>query len=158
MNRHGPTYYQRYPKEMKCFTPTCDRSDIENCTDEEIQNVYDNTIVYTDWVMKQLIGKLENLQNEYQVALMYLFDHGESLGENGFYLHGTPFSFAPQEQTHVPWMMWFGDEFAQKRNIDTKALQKKVDIKQYTQDYLFSSLLSLMRVATKELNKNLSLF
>lgn len=155
---HGPTYYQRYPKEMTYYTPVCDRSDIENCTDEEIQNVYDNSLRYTDWVMNQLIEKLKKVQDKYQVALLYLSDHGESLGEKGVYLHGAPYAIAPSEQTHVPWMIWLGNEFEKTHHIDEHAIKEKVTTRQYSQDDLFSSLLSLMQVKTSAFNPKQSLF
>jgi len=155
---HGPTYYQRYPKKFAHFTPTCMRSDIENCTDQEITNAYDNSLYYTDFVMKSLIEKLKKLQNKYQVGLMYMSDHGESLGENGTYLHGTPYSFAPEEQIHVPWMIWMGKDFMLSRQINETQIKKDLSIKTHSQDQIFDTLLKLMQVDTKVFNAKLSLF
>ncbi|MFS1164272.1 phosphoethanolamine transferase, partial [Aeromonas salmonicida] len=102
MGSHGPTYYRRYPASERFFVPDCPRSDIENCSNEELVNTYDNTIRYTDKVVAQLIEKLKSLQTDYNVGLVYLSDHGESLGAMGLYLHGTPYQFAPDDQTRVP--------------------------------------------------------
>lgn len=104
MGSHGPTYYRRYPASERTFVPDCPRSDIENCTNEELVNTYDNTIRYTDKVVARLIDKLKTLEQDYNVGLVYLSDHGESLGAMGLYLHGTPYKFAPDDQTRVPLM------------------------------------------------------
>ncbi|AHX60087.1 putative sulfatase [Aeromonas media WS] len=80
---HGPTYYKRYPDAHRQFTPDCPRSDIENCTDEELTNTYDNTIRYTDFVIAEMIAKLKTYEDKYNTALLYVSDHGESLGAMG---------------------------------------------------------------------------
>ena len=107
---HGPTYWLRYPEQKELFTPSCNQSDIENCTDDEIVNVYDNTIAYTDYVIAETIKKLESYSEQYNVALMYISDHGESLGEKGWYLHGAPYSLATEAQTQVTLYMWLPDQ------------------------------------------------
>lgn len=99
---HGPKYYERYPDNFRVFTPDCNRADVENCKVEEVINSYDNTVLYTDYVIFQLIEILEEHFNERDVALLYISDHGESLGEKGLYLHGTPYALAPDEQTKIP--------------------------------------------------------
>ena len=154
---HGTTYYRRYPKSMSVFEPACERQDIEQCTDEEIVNVYDNTIVYTDFILSQLIEKLKEYQEQYNVGLMYVSDHGESLGENGLYLHGTPYSFAPEYQTQVPWFVWLPEETATAFHIDMNCLKSSKDT-DISHDYFFHSLLSFSRVSTQELNPKLNLF
>ena len=59
---HGPTYYKRYPGSHRHFLPDCQRSDIENCTDQELENTYDNTIRYTDFVIASMIERLKNMK------------------------------------------------------------------------------------------------
>lgn len=145
---HGPTYWKRYPAEMGVFTPACNRSDIENCTNEEIVNTYDNSIRYTDYVMGKLIAKLQTYKNDYNTALVYMSDHGESLGENGLFLHGTPYNLAPDEQTKVPLIMWLSDSFVASRGINTQCLKRNASSKVYSQDSLFHSMLGLMNVTT----------
>ncbi|POF51884.1 phosphoethanolamine transferase, partial [Vibrio vulnificus] len=112
---HGPTYFQRYPKDKAAFMPDCPRADIENCSVEQIVNTYDNTILYTDYVLSQTINKLKALEERYNTALIYVSDHGESLGENGLFLHGMPYSLAPEYQTKVPLMLWMSPSFAQTK-------------------------------------------
>ncbi|ODA35202.1 hydrolase [Veronia pacifica] len=155
---HGPTYWKRYPASMARFTPTCDRSDIENCTDEQIVNTYDNTIAYTDYFLSKIIDKLKTYEDKYNVVMMYLSDHGESLGENGIYLHGTPYMIAPEEQKHVPWIIWMGDGYANSRGIDRKALEQRAARGEFSHDNLFHTLIDSFGVKTAEMNKEKSLF
>ena len=100
---HGPTYFERYGPEFRKFTPDCQRSDIQNCTTEEIVNTYDNTILHTDYVVAETIKRLQSDYPEYASRVVYISDHGESLGEKGVYLHGMPYAMAPREQIEVPW-------------------------------------------------------
>lgn len=146
---HGPTYFQRYPKDQAFFTPDCNRSDIENCTQQQIINTYDNTIRYTDYVMAQTIARLKKLSDQYNTALIYVSDHGESLGENGIYLHGMPYSLAPVYQTSVPMMVWLSDHFKQNENIDEPCLRKEAAQGKFSHDNIFDSVLGIMNVSTK---------
>lgn len=155
---HGPTYWQRYPDDMERFTPACRQSDIENCSDEAITNVYDNTLAYTDFVLANTIDELKKYTQDYDVALMYISDHGESLGENGLYLHGTPYSFAPNEQTKVPWFLWLGEGYAQSNDIDVSCLKNKANKESLSHDNLFHSLLGLFGVNTQVKNPSLDIF
>lgn len=108
MGNHGPAYYKRYPQAYEKFTPTCKTSELSACKTEEIVNAYDNAILYTDYFIDQSIKLLEQNNNNFETAMFYIGDHGESLGKNGVYLHGMPYLFAPEEQTHVPLIAWFG--------------------------------------------------
>lgn len=111
MGNHGPEYYRRYPKAFERFTPTCQSSELRDCTKEEIDNAYDNAILYTDYFLSQVIGFLKKYDGEYETAMMYVSDHGESLGEHGIYLHAAPYLMAPKEQTHIPVIVWMGQQF-----------------------------------------------
>ncbi|KXO07378.1 Sulfatase [Moritella sp. JT01] len=154
---HGPTYWQRYPAQKELFTPSCNQSDIENCTDEEIVNVYDNTIAYTDYVIAETIKKLQSYSKDYNVALMYLSDHGESLGEKGLYLHGTPYTFAPEEQTQVPLFMWLPQQYADAKGIDKRCLIEKAKTETFSHDNLFHTLLGLYGVESDVINPRLDI-
>ena len=105
---HGPAYYKRYPDNFRRFTPTCDTNELSKCTQEEILNTYDNTLYYTDWIIAELVDIAAEVNN-YTTAVLYLSDHGESLGENGIYLHGMPYALAPQEQIHIPSIVYHND-------------------------------------------------
>jgi lipid A ethanolaminephosphotransferase len=155
---HGPTYYKRYPKEHRRFTPDCPRADIENCSHEELVNSYDNSILFTDYFLSQVMNKLEQIQKKYNVALIYVSDHGESLGENGVYLHGMPYSFAPKEQTHVPMIFWSSKDFAIQKDLDISCLREKGKNALLSHDNIFDSLLGIMDVQTSEYRKEQDLF
>ncbi len=155
---HGPTYFKRYPEEAKIFMPDCPRSDIENCSVKEIVNTYDNTILYTDYVISQTISKLKKLQKKYNTALVYISDHGESLGENGMFLHGMPYSIAPEYQTKVPLMFWMSDGFKQTKRINASCIKNDASNNKYSQDNIFHSVLGLMDVETNLYEKQLDIF
>lgn len=154
---HGPTYFQRYPESMARFTPACNSKDIEKCSDAEIRNTYDNTIAYTDFFLSKLIQKLKHYQDKYNVALMYISDHGESLGENGLYLHGTPYTIAPREQTTVPWLMWIPDQYAQAKGLDKNCLSKLATSRHFSQDNFFHTLIGFYGVETTAKNPELDI-
>ena len=150
---HGPTYYKRYPDEFKKFKPTCDRQDLEKCTQEEIVNTYDNTILYTDYLLDKTIKFLKNNDSKYETFMMYVSDHGESLGENGIYLHGLPYAIAPDFQKHIPAVFYFGNDMKQKKEI-----LKNSKLNEYSHDNIFHTFLGLFGIETKEYDNNLDLF
>jgi lipid A ethanolaminephosphotransferase len=145
MGSHGPTYFERYPEQFQKFRPTCDTGDLKECTQQQIQNTYDNTILYTDYIIDQTIQKLENVSS-HQTALVYVSDHGESLGENHIYLHGLPYRIAPANQTKVPLLLWFSKDFATRNRIDINSLQKSAQARNLSHDNLFHTMLDLLNV------------
>lgn len=146
LGNHGPAYFQRYPPRFRRFTPTCDTVELGRCTREQIANSYDNALLYTDHVLAQAIGTLQGME-DYDTAMIYVSDHGESLGEKGLFLHGIPYAIAPEEQTHVPMTMWFSPSFARNRGLDLECVRQRAG--RYTDhDALFSSVLGLMQVRT----------
>lgn len=155
---HGPTYFQRYPDSQRQFTPDCPRSDIENCSPQELENTYDNTIRYTDKVIGNMIDTLSAYQDKYQTALLYISDHGESLGELGLYLHGAPYKLAPEVQTHVPMQLWLSQGFAKSHNIDLSCLRNNAAREAYSHDHFFSSMLGLWNIRSSVYDQQLDLF
>lgn len=143
MGNHGPAYYKRYPKAFEKYTPVCKTNQLEQCTQQEITNAYDNAILYTDYFLSKTIGLLKQNDAHFKTAMFYLSDHGESLGEKGLYLHGFPYAIAPDAQKHVPAVMWFGKQFT----LDKRALQQRAS-QPYTHDYLFHTMLGMMDVNT----------
>lgn len=133
---HGPAYYKRYPKEFEHFKPACKTSELSECTQQEIDNAYDNAIRYTDYFLSQVIGLLKRYDKSHETAMLYVSDHGESLGEFGLYLHGAPKAFAPKVQTHVASVVWFGQNFDYK----LKDIQPYAN-DELTHDALFCTLL-----------------
>lgn len=111
MGSHGPAYSQRYPANAAVFTPYCDRPSPKECSPDEVGNAYDNTILYTDYVIGELIELLRQRGDALDSFLLYASDHGESLGENGIYLHGLPYAIAPSAQKTVPFVLWMSPEY-----------------------------------------------
>jgi len=155
MGNHGPAYFKRYPKEFEQFTPTCQTNQLEQCTQEEISNTYDNALLYTDYFLSQTIKLLKNNDNQFETALFYVSDHGESLGENNLYLHGLPYMIAPDEQTHVPMLMWLGDGF-DKNEINYSQLKQKIHTK-LSHDNVFHTILGLMEIETEVYDENMDI-
>lgn len=147
---HGPTYYNRYPAEFKKFTPTCDTNEIQSCTQQQLTNTYDNTILYVDYVVDKAIKLLQSKQDKFTTSLVYLSDHGESLGEDGVYLHGMPYSIAPDTQKHVPMLLWLSPDYQQRYGVSSQCLQQQAKTNDYSQDNLFSTLLGLLGVDSRE--------
>lgn len=157
MGSHGPTYYLRYPDHFREFLPDCPRSDIQNCNQQELMNTYDNTILYTDYIISQVIQKLK-LYNSFDTGMIYMSDHGESLGEKGLYLHGMPYSIAPKEQTHIPFLLWFSARFYQQNHLNKTCLQDLSQNGTFSHDNLFDSLLGIFNVKTHEYHQNQDVF
>lgn len=156
LGNHGPSYFERYPARFRRFTPTCDTPDLGKCSREEITNSYDNALLYTDHLLSRTIGTLKGM-DDYDTAMIYLSDHGESLGEKGLYLHGVPYAIAPQEQTRVPMTMWFSPSFAASRGLNLACVRERAG--KYTDhDNLFPSVLGLMQVKTSVYARDRDLF
>ena len=153
---HGPSYYLRYPEAFEKFKPACRTANLSACTSEEVINAYDNTILYTDKVLQDLIALL-SAQDHLASAVLYISDHGESLGENGLYLHGAPYFMAPDEQTKVPMLFWQSQTFAKSVGVDDGCLRAKASAA-YSHDHLFHSLLGLTGVETAERVPELDIF
>ena len=157
MGSHGPEYFKRYPKEYEHFTPVCESNALNNCSRESIVNGYDNTLVYTDHVLSSLIDLLRSNQDKVDTAMLYLSDHGESLGEYNLFLHGTPYMLAPEQQKHVAMLAWFSDNYQKAYSVDTHCLQMSRD-KPLSQDNLFHSMLGLLEVKSKVYQPGLDMF
>ena len=142
---HGPSYHDRYPEAYRRFTPDCRTAEFSDCTREEIINAYDNTIAYTDHIVASVISALERREEAIVPSLIFVSDHGESLGEYGLYLHGAPYFMAPSQQTHVPYLVWLGR--AARSGIDRPCLAE-VAAQPQSHDNLFHTVLGMMEVAT----------
>ncbi len=148
LGNHGPAYYRRYPPAFEQFKPACHDDDLSRCRPEEIINAYDNAILYTDFVMTQLINILQKNEASIDSVLIYVSDHGESLGEKNLYLHGMPYFIAPEEQTHVPMLMWFSSKAPQAVKVNTECLRRRAQ-QPANHDHLFHTVLSLLDIQTK---------
>ncbi len=153
IGNHGPAYFKRYPLTFEKLTPICKTSELNECSNQNIVNTYDNALLYTDYFLAKTIQLLKKYDTEYQTLMWYESDHGESLGENGIYLHSIPYSIAPKEQTHVPRILWLGSKLAQTK----KELKKNLN-NDYSHDNIFHSILDILDIETKIKDKNLSIF
>lgn len=144
MGSHGPAYYKRSTESEKVFGKECTDPTFKSCSKESIRAAYDSSIRYTDRVVAELIRKLQN-RTDINTALIYLSDHGESLGENGLYLHGAPYYIAPDEQKIVPMVMWFSEPFKKNYSIDTRLIEENSH-KPVAHDHLYHTILGLLNV------------
>lgn len=144
MGSHGPAYYKRSPPDLKPFKPECDTNALSGCPVENVVNVYDNSIRYTDHFLAKTIDWLKSQQNQYETGMFYMSDHGESLGEMGIYLHGLPYGMAPDDQKHVPMIAWLGTLGARTK-LQQACLSKTLD-KNVSHDNLYHSVLGLVDV------------
>jgi lipid A ethanolaminephosphotransferase len=153
---HGPAYYRRYPDEFRVFTPDCRSDDFGDCTRAEIVNSYDNTILYTDYFLAQVIDMLKGHAGNFDTSLLYVSDHGESLGEYGLYLHGTPYFMAPEAQTRVPMLLWMSPAFQQDFHVNETCLRDHRG-EPLSHDNLFHSVLGLLDIATEARDASLDI-
>lgn len=156
---HGPAYWKRYPERFKAFGPVCETSELAKCSRESIVAAYDNTILYTDHVLARAIDLLAQAAREDHVdtALVYVSDHGESLGENNLYLHGAPYVISPREQRHVPFMLWLSEGFRSRFRIDQQCLAARSG-QEFDHDFLFHSVLGMLGISTAVYNPKRDLF
>lgn len=145
---HGPEYYKRYPPAFNKFKPVCHSNRPQECSRQEIINAYDNTILYTDYFLSKVIEFLQAESPHYQTAMLYMSDHGESLGENGLYLHGFPYLIAPKEQKHVPFLLWLSPAMSKTEKIGITCMQA-TENHAVSHDNLFDTVLGMMRVRTQ---------
>ncbi len=157
LGSHGPAYSRRFPSRFGTFSPYCDKASPKECSDELVSNAYDNTLVYTDYILDQLIEKLKARADEFDGFVFYASDHGESLGENGVYLHGLPYTIAPKAQTDVPFIVWLSEEFRQSRGIGEVAL-KHFAGQPLSHDNISHSLMGLFNVDAASYAPQLDLF
>lgn len=154
MGSHGPSYYKRSSPDVKRFLPECKTNALAECSHAELVNGFDNSIAYTDRFLAETIDWLKTLSSRYDTAMLYLSDHGESLGEYGLFLHGVPYGFAPEVQKHVPLVTWFGDGMKARRKLSSACMEASLDAP-LTHDNLYHTVLGIMDVATPTYRRSL---
>lgn len=147
MGSHGPAYYKRSLPETKRFQPECRTATLQDCSTDELVNAYDNSIVATDHFLAETIRWLQGQSARYDPALLYVSDHGESLGEHNLYLHGLPYALAPDVQKRVPWITWMAPAFQQRSGVTSACLQQRQD-ERLGHEHYFHSVLGLLDVQT----------
>ena len=159
MGSHGPAYYRRSPASHKKFLPECTTNTLQNCPRQQIVNAYDNTLVYTDQALASTVRWLDQKSRagNFDTALVYVSDHGESLGENNLYLHGLPYAIAPDFQTHVPMLTWLSSAMQKRSGVRVDCLQKNAAAP-LSHDNLFHAMLGLLDLQTQVYQRGLDWF
>jgi len=157
MGNHGPAYFKRYPAQFRRFLPDCATAELRDCSREQVVNAYDNAILYTDHVLASVIRTLADDPRRLESAMIYVSDHGESLGEHGLYLHGIPYAIAPEFQTHVPMVVWLSKQMTSTGDVDPACLRAKSHAA-FSHDNLFHSVLGLMDVQTSAYHASSDIF
>ena len=155
MGSHGPAYYKRSPPQRKPFLPECTTNVLQQCSPEQLVNAFDNSIAYTDHVLARAVGWLSQ-QRQFAPALLYVSDHGESLGENNLYLHGMPYAVAPREQKHVPMLLWLPSQAEAAAAVRADCLRARQE-EALTHDVLFHTVMGLVGVTSAEYRAPLDL-
>ena len=157
MGSHGPAYYKRSSMQRKPFQPECKSASLQQCTQQEVINAYDNSIVETDHFINSSIEWLKNKFPSTPTALIYVSDHGESLGENNIYLHGLPYSIAPNVQKNIPWIVWLSESMMASRQKNLSCIAEKNNDRAISHDNYFHTVLGLMNVQTDVYEKSLDI-
>lgn len=147
LGNHGPAYFKRYPQAFRRFIPTCDTGELHKCDRQQITNAYDNALLYTDHVLARTVAYLKERETRFDTAMLYVSDHGESLGERGLYLHGMPYAIAPKEQLRIPMVWWLSTGFTRSGGLDGDCLAGQTG-KSWSHDHLFHTVLGLLQVDT----------
>lgn len=147
LGNHGPSYFRRYPRAFARFQPECREDELHRCSAQAIVNAYDNAVLYTDHVLSRLIDALATAAERVDTAMLYVSDHGESLGEAGLYLHGLPYAIAPAQQTQVPMVLWWSEGYAEFLGLDKACLSDRAQ-QPARHDHLFHTVLALTAVHT----------
>lgn len=114
---HGPEYYAKYPEEFTKFTPVCTTVEMAKAEQSELINAYDNTILYTDYLLHSVIEVLREV-DAVRSTMIFVSDHGESLGEGNRFMHGLPMAVAPKEQYEIPFIVWCSDREQKIKPLD----------------------------------------
>ena len=147
---HGPKYADKYPKDFEVYKPVARNVEEGEKNVGLLVNAYDNTIRYTDFLLDNLISTLRAM-TDWKSAMIFISDHGESLGENKMFMHGLPMKLAPKEQYEIPFLVWTSDNF---RNYKTKDELPAV----LEQHYIFHSVLNLLSIDSPAYNKEFDIF
>ncbi|MFC5499587.1 phosphoethanolamine transferase [Caenimonas terrae] len=158
LGSHGPAYFKRYPPSLRRFQPDCRSEDLRLCSSAEIVNAYDNSLLYTDFFLGKVIDFLQQAQQTHDTAMLYVSDHGESLGEGGLFLHGMPYAIAPHVQTRVPFVLWMSPSFRATLGIDEQCLRGNAKPEAASHEQLFHTLLGVFGVQTSAYERRFDLF
>jgi lipid A ethanolaminephosphotransferase len=143
---HGPTYNKKYPAEFERFTPVCTTVEMSKANPQELMNAYDNSVLYTDYLIHSAIEILKEIPDR-RACMLYVSDHGESLGEGNLYMHGVPMSIAPKEQVEIPFIVWTSIDAAEVKELD-----------EVGQCHVFHSVMDLLGVESPVFDEDKNIF
>ena len=149
---HGPKYADKYPKEFEVFKPVAKSVEEGEANVNLLVNAYDNTILYTDYLLDGLINTLRSLDG-WHSAMIFISDHGESLGENKIFMHGLPMRLAPKVQYEIPFLVWTSENFRDYKSHSEQSLPAILE-----QHYVFHSVLNLLSIQSPAYNKDFDIF
>ena len=147
---HGPKYADKYPDAFEVYRPVARSVEEGEKNVDRLVNAYDNTIRYTDFLLDSLINTLRAM-TDWQSAMIFISDHGESLGENKVFMHGLPMRLAPRVQYEIPFLVWVSDHFREYKADD----QLPAVLEQH---YIFHSVLNLLSIQSPAYNGDFDLF
>ena len=143
---HGPSYASKYPAEFEVFKPVARNVEEGEKHVDWLVNAYDNTICYTDFLLDSLINTLRSM-TDWRSAMIFISDHGESLGENGVFMHGLPMRLAPKVQYEIPFLVWTSEGFRNYKSSATGQDAQKGQLPRVLdQHYIFHSVLNLLSI------------
>ena len=121
-------------------------------------NAYDNTIVYTDYLLDSIIDTLRGMSG-WKTAMLFVSDHGESLGENKMFMHGLPMKLAPKVQYEIPFLVWTSEGFRDYKPVASGRVAAEGELPEVIeQHYVFHSVLNLLAIESPSYNKDYDIF
>ena len=145
---HGPNYASKYPKEFEVYKPVAHNVEEGEKNVAKLVNAYDNTILYTDYLLSNMIDTLRSLK-DWKSSMIFISDHGESLGENNMFMHGMPMKLAPKVQYEIPFLVWTSDGYREYKSNLPEVLE---------QHYIFHSVLNLLSIQSPAYDKDYDIF
>ncbi len=136
-------YENRYRPEHRIYTPVIDSKYIPSLTKEQMINSYDNTVVYLDSFLEEIIRRLE--KEKTPSVMVYVSDHGELLGEGGKWLHAQE----GDALKNPGYIIWFSEAYTKLFPERVSALIKLKN-EQITTDVIYPTLLELMDISVSE--------
>lgn len=142
-------YNSHFSDKYKIFKPITSSKILSQCSPTEIINSYDNSVLYTDFFLDELIKLLERKK----AILVYLSDHGETLGENGEWLHAGENSVSKNPAC----IIWYSDSFNAQFPEKVIALKANKN-RRFRTDFLYHSILSAGNIPSKSILRQLDIF
>ena len=155
---HGPKYADKYPKQFEVYKPVAKNIEEGEKNIGMLINAYDNTIRYTDFLLNSLINTLREMK-DWHSAMIFISDHGESLGENKMFMHGLPMKLAPKVQYEIPFLVWTSDGFRTYKQTSSSQDAPEGELPAVLeQHYIFHSVLNLLSIQSPAYNKDYDIF